>query len=242
MFTKKILFMFSKTILIADDTPLFVRLAKDMFRREQVDILVAESGPEAVEMARNNKTDLILMDLYMAGGDGDEACRQIKADPELRQTPIVMMTSSDYPKDMERCKAAGCDEVIHKPLSRDNVLRICKKYLNLPGWSGKRSPINTPARFGSDAAHLSSGTLIDISVGGVFLSTDDYFEMGSELLLEFRLSEGKPLIQCKGRVAWLNRKDNFRNHATSGMGLEFTDIQKLDILSIQAWIRNESSE
>ena len=242
MLTKKILFMFSKTILIADDTPLFVRLAKDLFRREQVDILVAESGPEAVEMVKNNKTDLILMDLYMTGGDGDEACRQIKGDPELRQTPVVMMTSSDNPKDLERCKTAGCEEVINKPLSRDNVLRICKKYLNLPGWSGKRSPINTPARFGTDAEQMSSGNLVDISVGGVFLGTEEHIELGSELLLEFRLSEEKPLIECKGRVVWANRKDNFKNHESSGAGIEFTDIQKLDILSIQAWIRNEPSE
>ncbi|MGD9020024.1 MAG: hypothetical protein PVF84_07220, partial [Desulfuromonadales bacterium] len=60
MYTKKILSMFSKTLLIVDDTPLFVRLAKDLFRREQIDILTAHSGPEAVEIAKHNKTDLIL--------------------------------------------------------------------------------------------------------------------------------------------------------------------------------------
>ena len=241
MYTKKILSMFSKTILIVDDTPLFVRLAKELFRREQVDILVAHSGPEAVATAKNNKTDLILMDLYMTAGDGDEACRQIKNDPDLRSTPIVMMTSSNYPKDMERCQAAGCEEVIHKPLTRDNVLSISKKYLNLPGWSGKRSPINAPARFGRHSEQMSAGTLLDISVGGVFLKTEEYFEMGAELLLEFQLSQEKARINCKGRVAWINRKDNFKNHTSSGMGIEFVEIQKLDILSIQAWVRNESA-
>ena len=241
MYTKKILSMFSKTLLIVDDTPLFVRLAKDLFRREQIDILVAHSGPEAVETAKQNKTDLILMDLYMTEGDGDEACRQIKSDPELRSTPIVMMTSSNYPKDMERCKSAGCDEVIHKPLTREHVLRICKKYLNLPGWSGKRSPINAPVRFGENAEQMSSGTLLDISVGGVFLATEEYFEMGSELVLDFQLSQEKARISCRGRVAWINRKDNFKNHTSSGMGIEFVEIQKLDILSIQAWVRNDSS-
>jgi CheY-like chemotaxis protein len=241
MYTKKILSMFSKTLLIVDDTPLFVRLAKDLFRREQIDILTAHSGPEAVEIAKRNKTDLILMDLYMTEGDGDDACRQIKNDPDLRSTPIVMMTSSNDPKDLQRCKAAGCDEVIHKPLTRENVLRISKKYLNLPGWSGKRSPINTPAKFGKNVQQMSSGTLLDISVGGVFLATEEYFEMGSELFLEFQLSQEKARISCRGQVAWVNRKDNFKNHTSSGMGIEFVDIQKLDILSIQAWVRNESS-
>lgn len=241
MYTKNVLAMFSKTLLIVDDTPLFIRLAKDLFRREQVDILTAQNGPEAVKIIKMTKIDLVLMDLYMTGGDGDDACRQIKSDFDVRSTPIVMMTSSNYPKDMERCKHAGCDEVIHKPLTREHVLGICKKYLNLPGWSGKRSPIKMPVSFGENAEQLSSGTLLDISVGGVFLATGEYFEPGSELCLEFRLSPERAPIRCKGRVAWVNRKDNFRNHASSGMGLEFLDIQKLDILSIQAWVRNEPS-
>jgi len=241
MYTKKVLSMFSKTLLIVDDTPLFLRLAKDLFRREQINILTAQNGPEAVEIAKTTKTDLILMDLYMAEGDGDEACRQIKSDSNLRMTPIIMMTSSNYPKDMERCKSAGCDEVIHKPLTREHVLQICKKYLNLPGWSGKRSTIKTSANFGKNAEEMSSGTLLDISVGGVFLATEEYFDTGSEVYLEFRLNSERAPIKCKGRVAWINRKDNFKNHTSSGMGIEFLEIQKLDILSIQAWVRNEPS-
>ena len=114
--------------------------------------------------------------------------------------------------------------------------------MNLPGWSGKRSPINAPARFGKNPEQMSSGTLLDISVGGVFLEAEEYFEMGSELFLEFRLSPEKARISCRGRVAWINRKDNFKNHTSSGMGIEFIDIQKLDILSIQAWVRNEASK
>ena len=239
MYTKKVLSMFSKTLLIVDDTPLFIRLAKDLFRREQIDILTAQNGPEAVEVAKTTRIDLILMDLYMTGGDGDEACRQIKSESSLRTIPVVMMTSSNYPKDMERCNSAGCDEVIHKPLTRDHVLQICKKYLNLPGWSGKRSTIKTSVNFGKNLEQMSSGTLLDISVGGVFLATEEYLETGSEIYLEFRLSPERAPISCKGRVAWLNRKDNFKNHASSGMGIEFLDIQKLDILSIQAWVRNE---
>ncbi len=241
MYTKNILSMYSKTILIADDTPLFVRLAKDLFRREQVDILIAQNGPEAVEIAKTTKTDLILMDLYMSGGDGDEACRQIKSGISMQSTPVIMMTSSNYPKDIERCLSAGCEEVIHKPLTRENVLQLCKKYLNFPGWSGKRSTIKMPARFGKTESEISLGTLLDISVGGVFLETEEFSSAGSELQLEFRLSHEKAPIRCKGRVAWVNRKDNFKKYATSGMGIEFVDIKKLDILSIQAWVRHEPS-
>jgi len=105
--------------------------------------LTAQGGSEAVDIAKTTKIDLILMDLYMTEDDGDEACRQIKSDSNMRTTPIVMITSSNYPNDMDPCKSAGCNEVIHKPLTRDreHVLQICKKYFSLPGWSGKRSTI-----------------------------------------------------------------------------------------------------
>lgn len=75
----------------------------------------------------------------------------------------------------------------------------------------------------------------------MFLATEEYFETGSEIHLVFRLSSERAPIRCKGRVAWVNRKDNIKNHASSGMGVEFLDIQKLDILSIQACVRNELS-
>ncbi len=239
MYTKNILSMFSKTILIADDTPLFVKLAQDLFRREQMDILLAQSGPEAVAITKRADMDLILMDLYMPGGDGDEACKEIKGGKHLQSTPVIMMTSSNNPRDIDRCISAGCDEVIHKPLTRENVLQICKKYLKLPGWSGKRSPIETQVKFGETEQDMLTGTLLDIAVGGVFLKTDELFKAGTELQLEFQLNPERIPIRCKGRVAWVNRKENFKKYTSSGIGIEFIDIAKLDIISIQAWVRSE---
>ena len=131
--------MFSKTILLVDDTPLFIKIAKDFFRREQINILTANSGPEAVTIAKNEKPDLIFMDLYMIGGDGDLACKEIKNNINLKLIPIIMVTSSNNAKDSERCLTAGCNEIIHKPLKREEFLEISRKYLKFPAWSGKRS-------------------------------------------------------------------------------------------------------
>jgi CheY-like chemotaxis protein len=129
MYTKDVLFMFSKTILLVDDTPLFIKLAKDFFRREQVNVLTASNGPEAVATIKKEQPDLVFMDLYMAGGDGDKACKEIKSDLRLKSTPVVMVTSSDNPGDIERCWNAGCNEIIHKPLTREHFLDAGKKYI-----------------------------------------------------------------------------------------------------------------
>jgi CheY-like chemotaxis protein len=240
MYTKEILYMFSKTILLVDDTPLFIKLAKDFFRREQVNVLTARNGPEAVAIVKAEKPDLVFMDLYMDGGDGDKACQEIKIDPHLKTTPIIMVTSSNYPVDIERCLKASCNEIIHKPLNREHFLNTSRRYLHFPGWSGKRVRICTPARFWIDPVNKMTGFLSDISVGGVFLETDVTFPIDTVFNLELQLYEEAAFKKCKGRVAWVNRKGSFKkDYATAGMGIEFIDINKLDILSIQAWLRNE---
>ncbi len=240
MFTKDILTSFSKTVLLVDDTPLFIKLAKEFFRREQVNILTAGNGPEAVTTVKKEEPDLVFMDLYMFGGDGDEACKEIKSDIRMKSLPIIMVTSSDNPKDIERCLNAGCNEVIHKPLNREAFLEISRKYLRFPAWSGRRSKIKTTARFGVDQGKMFTGCLSDISVGGVFLESDELFPVDTKLDIEFQLYQGTVFKKCQGRVAWVNRKGSLKkDYATTGMGIEFIGINKLDILAIQTWVRNE---
>jgi CheY-like chemotaxis protein len=237
MFTKNILHMYSKTILIVDDMRLFRKMAEDIFRREQVNVIKAQSGHEAVELIIKEKPDLVFMDLYMSGGNGDEACREIKSDHSLRSIPIIMVTSSDNPDDIERCRKAGCDDFIHKPFTRESLLNTSRKFINFPGWSGKRAKIKAPVRYGTNPEALLAGILTDISVGGLFLETEEVISVGSELHLEIMLRQNLAPIQCKGRVTWINRKSNPReDHVSPGVGIEFIDIKKLDILAVQALV------
>ena len=239
MYTKEILFMFSKTILLVDDTPLFINLAKDFFRREQVNVLTACSGPEAVQVVKKENPDLVFMDLYMSGGDGDLACQEIKSDPRSKFTPVVMVTSSSNPADRERCLKAGCSEIIHKPLNRDEFLETSRRYLKFPGWSGKRVKIGSAVRFWVEPDKVVTGVLSDISVGGLFLETDDLLPVDTEIFVEFQLYQNATFKKCKGRVAWVNRRGSLKkDFGVSGMGIEFTDIDKLDILSVQARVRS----
>lgn len=241
MFTKETLFMYSKTILFVDDVRLFLNLAVDFFRREQVNILTAGNGVEALEIVRREKPDLVFLDLYMPGGDGDVACRQIKDDYRLKTIPVVMVTSSDTPRDMERCRQAGCDAVIHKPLTREAFLETSRKFINFPSWSGKRAKIRVPARFGPAADQLVPAVLTDISVGGVFLETDSLAPRDTVLHLEFPLRHQASPIRCKGRVAWLNKAPNLRkDYVAAGMGIEFVDIRKIDLLAIQSCVKEEA--
>ena len=177
------------------------------------------------------------MDLYMLGGDGDAACREIKSDFTLKSTPVIIMTSSGTPNVVERCRQAGCDEMLHKPLTRENLLNVCKKFIKLPGWSGERVKIHIPVKYGETAEKSLSGTISDISVGGIFLETEKLPPIDSILHLEFQFSPNISPMQCQGRVAWVNRNlDRTIVPSGQGMGVEFSNLKKLDLLAIMSWL------
>ena len=237
MFTKNILFMYSKNILIVDDMLLFLKTAEDVFRREQVNIIKAKSGPEAVDLIKKEKPDLVFMALDMEGGNGDDTCKEIKNDYSLKSTPIILLTKGNNPRDIERCLKAGCDDFIHKPITREVLLNTSRKFVKFPRWSGKRAKIDAHITCSTKSEELFKGTLSDISVGGVFWEAEDEMPIGSELHLVFKLKHDSQPIICEGRVAWANRRTNLKkSYALPGMGIEFTDIKKLDILSVQSFV------
>ena len=237
MITKNLLSMYSKNILIVDDMVLSLKTAEDVFRREQVKIIKAKCGLEAVGLIKKEKPDLVFMALDMAGGNGDDACRQVKNDDSLKSTSIVLLIKGNNPEDIERCIKAGCDDFIHKPMTREVLLNTSRKFVKFPDWSGKRAKIDTNVTCYASSEKLFEGTLSDISVGGVFLKAEDVMPIGSEIALYFKLKPALQLIICRGRVAWGNTKTNLKkSYPLPGMGIEFTNIKTLDILSVQSFV------
>ncbi|MDZ4690527.1 response regulator, partial [Terricaulis sp.] len=86
----------SARILIVDDLEANRRLLEAKLTAEYYDVLMASRGEEAVQLAKREKPDLILMDVMMPGGiDGYEACRRIKTQPETRHIPVIILTTLD---------------------------------------------------------------------------------------------------------------------------------------------------
>ena len=84
-----------KKILIVDDDPGIRELVDTTLRSEEYQIFQAESGEKAIEIARAEKPDLIIMDIMMPGGmDGFEATHTIKADPETKDSIILILSGS----------------------------------------------------------------------------------------------------------------------------------------------------
>jgi CheY-like chemotaxis protein len=103
-------------ILLVDDNAENRRFLSRRLERRGFEVLVAVDGAAAVEMARVEKPDLILMDMNMPTLDGWEATRQIKADPASAPIPVVGLTAHALEGDRERAIEAGCAEYHTKPV------------------------------------------------------------------------------------------------------------------------------
>jgi two-component system cell cycle response regulator len=107
-------------ILIVDDTPANVRLLKARLEADYHEVLTASDGFEAMTRARADQPDIILLDVMMPEIDGYEVCRQLKADPDTRHIPIILVTALDGRDDRLSGLEAGADDFMTKPV--DDVM------------------------------------------------------------------------------------------------------------------------
>jgi two-component system cell cycle response regulator DivK len=92
-------------------------------------MIEAESGEEAIASAQASRPDLILMDIQLPILDGYEATRRIKADPDLKSIPIIVVTSYALSGDEDKARRAGCDDYVAKPFSPRQLLAKIKEYV-----------------------------------------------------------------------------------------------------------------
>lgn len=104
-------------VLIVDDDPLARETLEALLRREQYHLLFAASGVDVLPRMDELAPDLILMDIMMPGMNGFDVCRQLKAMPEYRHIPIILITALDSTADFVRGLDSGADEFISKPFN-----------------------------------------------------------------------------------------------------------------------------
>ena len=103
-------------VLVVDDLEPNVKLLEAKLRAEYFDVITAFSGQEAVEKAKSEQPDIILLDVMMPGMDGFEACRIIKKTPETAHIPVVMVTALEQQADRVAGLEAGADDFLTKPV------------------------------------------------------------------------------------------------------------------------------
>lgn len=122
----------SARILVVDDLEANRRLLEAMLTADYYEVLEASRGEEAVQLAKREKPDLILLDVMMPGGiDGYEACRRLKAQVETRHIPVVILTTLDDRDSRVRGLQAGAEEFLTKPIDDVQLMARVKSLLTL---------------------------------------------------------------------------------------------------------------
>jgi len=118
-------------ILVADDNAMNLDIIRTRLAAHGYEILIAADGEEALDAARRERPDLILLDIMMPKLDGLEVCRRIRADPGLPFMPIVSVTASREPRAVVAALEAGGDEYLTKPVDQGALIARVKSMLRI---------------------------------------------------------------------------------------------------------------
>jgi two-component system cell cycle response regulator DivK len=117
-----------KTILIVEDNTLNLRFFSDLLEHHGYATLTATLGSAGVELAREHRPDLIVLDIQLPDISGMEVARQIKGDPKTRAIPIIAVTAFAMSSDRAQILASGCDDYLAKPFRGSELIRLVELY------------------------------------------------------------------------------------------------------------------
>ncbi|MDT8421044.1 MAG: response regulator [Desulfuromonadales bacterium] len=228
-------------ILLVDDVELFLELEKTFFRRDDVDLLVAGNGEQALTVIADEKPDLVFLDLHMPGINGDEVCRRIKQSGQ--QLPVVMVIQQRSPEDEQLCRDAGCDDILFKPVRRRDFIAAAGKILAIRERILPRIDASLRISFGLQPKKYLENFSVNLSEGGLFIATGAILTVGTLLNVEFQLTGRTGPIQSVARVVWVNHPDWIRRPKLPvGMGVEFLDLGSESLEMLQLFVEDQISD
>jgi two-component system alkaline phosphatase synthesis response regulator PhoP len=121
-------------ILLVDDDPDFVQATKVVLESQPYEVITALSGKEGLKRAREERPDLVLLDIIMPEVDGFQVCQQLKKDPQLAQIPVIMITSfseryMETSLPMSQGLTLEADDFVDKPVAPNELLIRVQKWL-----------------------------------------------------------------------------------------------------------------
>lgn len=233
--------MSKKKVLLVDDVNLILELEKAFLKGLPVDILIARNGAEALEIVRREHPDLIYLDLNMPVMDGPTCCRVLKADPQTKDIPVIMVTTAGRQEDELLCHAAGCDDYITKPINGKIFLEKGRACLADFERRRRRYHYSTDIEFLKNG-EPRYGVTADISKGGLFIAVAKDAMPDDPIDLSFTLPLGNDnvLVAARARIAWENRPENLKKPGyPAGVGVEFTNIDPDKVALIEKFFETE---
>ena len=111
-------------VLAVDDDPTIQRLLQVNLEMEGYEVVLAGNGEEALEVARAERPDCILLDVMMPKKDGWQVCAELREDPDLAHVPVVFLSARAQDSDVERGESLGANEYVTKPFDPMELLDL----------------------------------------------------------------------------------------------------------------------
>ncbi len=119
----------TKKVMIIEDNELNMKLFRDLIEASGYQTVETQSGTEALDLAREHKPDLILMDIQLPEVSGLDVTKWLKADHELHAIPVIAVTAFAMKGDEERIRQGGCQAYISKPISVPHFIETIQSFL-----------------------------------------------------------------------------------------------------------------
>lgn len=119
----------SNKLLLADDSVTIQKVVGIIFSNEEYELTVVDNGNAALEKAREVHPDIMLVDAIMPGINGYEVCQEIRRDPDLKNTALLLLTGAFEPFDEEKARQCGADDCISKPFDSQSLIESVRKLI-----------------------------------------------------------------------------------------------------------------
>ena len=212
--------MDKKTILLVDDSNIFLELERTFFKRSGCRILVARNGVETLKVARETHPDIILLDLVMPDMDGADTCRQLKEDASTRDIPVLIVSSRGDEAAKRRCFDAGAIDFVLKPLRQREIVQKVADVLDV----SYRQHLRIGVKISVDkqvGSRRYEGYSLNLSEGGMFIRSEAHLEDGDLLELSFTLPDHQDPIAVKAQVVRIEDATFSRG---GGFGVRFINL------------------
>jgi DNA-binding response OmpR family regulator len=121
-----------KTVLVADDEPSILLSIQFVLQKAGFTVRTVRDGNEALQAVEEAVPDLIILDAMMPGRSGYDVCQLVRAQPNSREVPIIMLTAKGRDIDRQKGLALGATDYVTKPFSTRDLVETVRKHLQAP--------------------------------------------------------------------------------------------------------------
>ncbi len=225
-----------KNVLLAETAELWLVLEKSFFRREGFTLRVASRGGQALRIIEEQHPALAILQLEMPEIKGDEVCRRIKDQPKLQAIPIILLPPTGAETELERCRRAGCDDILRPPLSSWEILVSVCRLLKIPNRTVPRIDTRLPV-FCSTEQGQKTGRVLNLSTGGAFIEMDRPFAVGTRVSLEFALPNQLGSLRPSALVTWVNQPLK-KPALPVGFGVQFQEMPSATSAELASFVQD----